>query len=75
MDYKENDASNNFYIAACICATGCVYRATAWHCYEGYILPSHCLAWQEGQTYRHTDWWEWSMKHVIKMGSVALINI
>jgi hypothetical protein len=21
-----------------------VYQATAWQCYEGYILPSHCLA-------------------------------
>jgi hypothetical protein len=37
--------------------------------------PSRCLATNEGQTYRHTDWWEGFMKNAVEMGSGAMIYI
>jgi hypothetical protein len=40
-----------------------------------YRLVQAFRSWQEGYTYRHTDWWEGFMTYAIEMGSGVIVYI
>jgi hypothetical protein len=62
-DGIENDASNNSSIVPHVFVTAVKF------------LPSRCPATMGEYIYRHTDWWEGFMKHVVETGSGAIIYI
>jgi hypothetical protein len=69
MVHKENDASINSSIVACVpVATVTFLPSRCLATIEGF-LPSRFLATIEGYAYRHTDYWEGFMKYAVGMGS------